>query len=375
MTHFENDSHLPRWAYALLSFLAGVLGLAASYVTIRFFIVSINLTEADDGVRDLLALAAVLFVAAELVAVFLVGVLPARRLRSLRWKLAASAALLLTFEAATIYGSQMSIARASEARIGASEARVGNLRATIESQRRTAAALVAAGERSASSVIASSRADASASLRRAAELEAEAGRLAAELATLEAAQVPSASAVYGESGLVALSIARALLVSSLGLVMLGAAGALARAARAAVPAATPAAATPAPGVLAVQSLPAAAQRWRTAGVALASIPVAAFAVPVPAPVAAVATPAAATPATPATPPAAATVVEHTQQETGRIDRVRAAILAGELKPAVRSVQAFERCGTAVARRCLSELSAAGVIVDIGRGRGYRLALA
>ncbi len=386
----DGDRHLRPVTYYLLAVLAGLIGLAASYVTVRLFALAISATEQEGAARELLTLAAILFVSAELVACFIAGLVPVRRLRALRWQLIACAVALVAFEAVSIYGARVTLARASDGHAAAQEARAQHLRASIEAQRRSAAALVAAGELSSRSVLPSSRADGARSIRHAAELEATTARMVAELAQLEAARTPTASDVFGESGVIALAAAQSLLVSCIGLVFLGGAGALARAARDAQGADAPAtAATPQRATVAVeqaQALPTGAvaavpSRGRTALAAGAGLmtltPAYSVAAPLQAPAA---LPTAATPLQPdaatATRKASATVERDAvvgEDDEARFLRVKAGIEAGRIKPSIRAIYAAEGASQRVARRYLVELEQAGIIERMGRGYALRAA--
>ncbi|MEO0003654.1 MAG: hypothetical protein RLZZ22_1346 [Pseudomonadota bacterium] len=227
----DGDRHLRPAAYYALALLAGTIGLSASYVTVQLFALAIQATEQEGMARELLTLTAALFVAAELAAMFVAGLVPVRRLRALRWQLIACAAALVAFEAVSLYGARVALAQSADARADAGAGRVEQLRASIEANRSSAAALVAAGQRSSQSTIASSRADGAQSIRDAAALEADTRRMAAELAQLQATRAPTATTVFGESGVIALSVAQSLLISIIGLLFIGAAGVLARAAR------------------------------------------------------------------------------------------------------------------------------------------------
>lgn len=235
----DSDRHLRPGAYLGLASLAGVIGLSASYVTIRMFALAIQATEPEGSARELLTLAATLFVVAELTACFLAGLLPVRRLRALRWQLSACALALVAFEAVSIFGARVAMVKAADAHADAGAGRAAQLRASIEANRRSAQALLAAGQHSSQSVLAASRADGARSIRDAAALEARNADLVAELARLEAERKPTARAVFGEAGVIALAVAQSLLMSGIGLLFLGAAGALARAARDATSTATP----------------------------------------------------------------------------------------------------------------------------------------
>ena len=414
----DGDHHLSPRAYYALAILAGLVGLAASYVTMRLFALAIQQGESDSAARELLTLAAFLFVAAELAACFIAGLLPVQRLRALRWQLIACAVVLLAFEAISLYGARVTLAHASDARAGATEGRAHQLRASIEANRRSAAALVEAGQRSSQSAIASSRADGAQSLRDAAALEAATARLAAELAELEAARTPTASAVFGQSGVITLAVVQSLLISSIGLVFLGASGAMVRAARDVQATATPlhptasiapdaalslqsdaVTATPQRGPVAVeqfQAVPsgavAAVPTWGRSALAagaglvsLATAPAQAAALPMPAPAPAASTTASVSlhptvsvslqteTATPAKARRAATTraASVRDTDTGEADearflRVREGIEAGRIRPSIRAIYAAEGASQTVATRYLLMLEQAGVIQRAGR---------
>ncbi len=383
----DGDRHLRPVTYYALAVLAGIIGLAASYVTIRLFALAIQQGESDGPARELLTLAAILFVSAELVACFIAGLVPVRRLRALRWQLSACAVALVAFEAVSLYGARVVLVQAADARADAGAGRIEQLRASIAASRSSAAALVAAGELSSRSVLPSSRADGARSIRDAAALEATTARMVAELAGIEAARTPTATAVFGESGVIALAVAQSLLVSCIGLVFLGGAGALARAARDAQGAVAPAtAATPQRATVAVeqsQALPTGAvaavpSRGRTALAAGAGLmtltPAYSVAAPLQAPAA---LPTAATPLQPdaatATRKAGTTVESDAvvgEDDEARFLRVKAGIEAGRIKPSIRAIYAAEGASQRVAKRYLVDLEQAGVIEPAGKG--YRL---
>lgn len=391
----SGDRHLSPPAYYALAVLAGVIGLAASYVTVRLFALAIQATEQEGPARELLTLAAVLFVAAELAACFIAGLVPVRRLRALRWQLIACAVFLVAFEAVSIYGARVMLARTADARAEAAEGRAHQLRASIEANRHSAAALVAAGELSGRSVLPSSRADGAQSIRHAAALEATTARMVAELAQLEASRTPTATAVFGESGVIALAVAQSLLVSCIGLVFLGGAGALARAARDAQGADAPmhrTATTDAPPPTQADAPKRAPVAVEQSQAAPAGIPTALptwsrYALPASflaagAGLGACGSAAAGTDAAPmhhaapvTTAPMQADAVADAPMQTdgdeARFLRVRAGIKARQIKPSLRGIYAAEGASQEVARRYLAELEQAGVIEK--QGRGYRLA--
>jgi hypothetical protein len=73
---FEQDTHLPRWAYRLLALAAAVIGLACSAVTARFFVLGLERTESDGLAREALILAGVLMIVVELAAFGMAALLP-----------------------------------------------------------------------------------------------------------------------------------------------------------------------------------------------------------------------------------------------------------------------------------------------------------
>lgn len=398
----DGDSHLRPAAYYSLALLAGAIGLSASYVTVQLFALAIQATEPEGTARELLTLTAALFVAAELVAMFVAGLLPVRRLRALRWQLTACAVLLVGFEAVSIYGARVALAQTADAHADAGAGRAAQLRAGIEANRRAAAALVEAGQRSSQSAIASSRADGAQSIRQAAALEADTRHMATELAQLQAARAPTTTAVFGESGVIALAVAQSLLISGIGLLFLGAAGGLARAARDAsgtastnalpaqadAPTDAPPVAAAAPvqqrlrvAVEQTQATPrgtaAAVPTWRRYTLLAAGAGLATMGTPL-AQAEPRQTPAqftdAATNAVPDHADALVTAASDAPQagtdapdDDARFLRVRQGIEAGRIKPSIRAIYTAEGASQQVARRYLVELEQAGVIERAGQG--------
>lgn len=383
----DGDQHLSPRAYRALAVLAGIIGLAASYVTVRLFALAIQATEQEGAARELLTLAAVLFVSAELAACFIAGLLPVQRLRALRWQLTAFALALVAFEAVSIYGARVALVQAADARAEASTGHAKQLRTSIEASRSSAAALLAAGQKSSQSVIAASRADGAQSIRQATQLETDIRRMTDELAKTEAERRPTTSSVFGESGVIALAVAQSLLVSSIGMVFLGAAGALARAARDArgiatpmhTPASTDAAQTPTAAP--VRALMAVEQSQGAPSGTVPAVPgrLHRYALPSLAAGAGLLTcgtamAASTAPATESTnaPTAEQPLDDRSASDADRFERVRKGIEAGRIKPSLRGIYAAEGASQQVAARYLSDLERAGVIRSFGQGRGYRL---
>lgn len=431
-TH-EHNTHLPAWAYFALAFITAAIGLAASGVTAQFFVIGLQQLESDELARDALVAAGILMILTELAAFGLSALLPAQRLRALRWQLMAIGALLVGFEGVTIYATQIALARTSENTHASIGSRISNLEQTIAAQRASAAALRAAGARDAESKYPYIRANSAETLRQAVQIERRMEPLSAELQKLHAQQRPTLKDALGDTGVLWYSVVRSLLISVMGLVMFGASGALLRAARAgrvapALPAAAapgsalPQPATAAPATVAQQHTSAAPAnalptdapqplfgaglgKWQ-AGMAVgaaALTPVAAFAAPSPTTSASVQHSATDTVQNTVFTEGRNTVwntVEHGQTDNtntvdrpvehsaaapetqfdpiepsrdARYDHLRAGVEKGVLKPSVRSLMGVSAMSTVTARRYLAQMLEEGVIVKAGQG--YTLAQA
>ena len=364
-------AHLAPWAYRALAAAAGAIGLAASAVTAQFFIVGLQRLESDAPARDALVAAGVLMIVTELAAFFLAALLPAQQLRALRVQLLLCAGLLLAFEAATIYLTQRALAHTADAQHSSLQTRITQAQASLAAQQHTADALRANGAAQSASKYSWVRQDGAATLVRAAALEQQTSALARELAALQAQQRPTITAALGHTGMLAYSVARALLVSGMGLVMCGAAGALLRAARFAStaqqqPPPPPPPPRPAPA-LPRMTVAGAASRWRTVAAPLAGAVMAPVAFAFPAAIAApVATaPQAAPISTTAQPPHHA----HCQADA-RYQRALAGVLDGSIKPSVRALHAAVGGSTLAMRAYQQQMLQDGVIERAGSG--YRL---
>lgn len=316
-------------AFRWMAVIAAVIGLAASAVAARFFMLAVNAQEVDPSIRWVLTFVAGLFVVSEVAVFTLAGLLDRVRHKSLRGKLILAGCVLLAFEVLSIYASQVVIASAQDARAQAAQTRAAELRTTIDRQRQTSAALTETGRLSGQSVVATSRASGVAALERAAQLDASTLALAAELAQIESQQVPTQSGVFGQAGAVVMGAVRAVLVSSIGLMFFGLAGVLWRMAHEEAHSEPDPA--PAPETLAAAGLQPVA----------VGVPVS---VPEPKPVAV----------------------------PTRYEAIRAAVLDGSLKPSVRAIQAVHGGSTTTAREHLNRLHDEGLIQDMGPGRGYCL---
>ena len=382
----EQNEHLPAWAYKLLAILIGMVGLAASAVTANFFIIGLLKLEADALARDALIAAGVLMIVAEVLAFSVAALLPRARLASLRRRLTVFGLALLAFEGVTIYATQVALAQAASADTQASLTRIENLRAAIDGQRASATALRSNAERQSASQYSWVRADGAKSLREAVAIEANISHQAAELSGLQAAQRPTLTGILGQEGLAAYSVARALLISSVGIMMCAASGALLQARRSvnAAPAAhdkdTVAVSPAAPKV---PMLLAGGGRYANAVLAPIAVSLAAPALSAPVPVISMpaaaqrlpavkklqaAAPALASDDTPKPRTKRASLQDCGvgQHDGARFVRLRAAILKGEIKPTQREIWKAVRASQRVAARYLAEMEAAGELKREGK---------
>ena len=400
-----------RWVYILLAIVSAAIGMASCAVTANFFILGLQRIEADAFARDALMAAGILMIITELATFGLAALLPRAQLEALRWRLMICGLLLLSFEASTIYVTQVTLTKASEATASATSTRIADLRASIDSRRAGAAALQANGIRQTDSIHGFNRAAGAAALRESLEADKQIEPLTTELARLESQKRTTLTDVLGRQGMLAYTVARALLISVMGLVMFGAAGALLRAGmhfESTVAASSTVASTVASTVKAQSStLP----RWTSTlpkhgstAYAIAAAPMGAIAAPValyvppipqppaisaastvkqPAPAALAPTPIvkaipepvqARTPApvlaTVLTPEPVQSTVEHGTD--ARYEHIKTTVLGGQIKPTVRAIQTEAVCGTALARRYLQQLAAAGLIVPAGQGWELRV---
>lgn len=367
----EQNNILPRWAYALLAGLTGALGLAASIVTARLFIVGLERIEPDAVARDVLIAAGVLMVATEVAALFLAALLPGQRLRAVRRWLLALGLLLLTFECSTIYLTQTTLAQGAQAQHQAQATRIAHLHSAIAAQQETVVALRTNGQTQSASQYVWIRQDGATTLRRAAELQTQTAPMVQELAKLQAQQRPTLDSTLGQTGMLVYTVARAVLICVMGLVMCAAAGALLRAAFCGVPVpVVPKETMPTVPV----PVPPASAKWRSVTVPAIGMAIAPMTWAVPA----VTVPTVPAPTVPV--PAQPKATEEAQEDDAapapgpRYAAARAAVLDGNLSvPSVRAIQALVGGNTSTARAIQACLAAEGLIAR--HGQGYQLASA
>ena len=369
----ETGAHLPSWAYRWLALASGLIGIAASVVTARFFVVGLERIEGDAPARDALVAAGILMIVTELVAFFIAALLPAHRLRALRAQLLILAVLLVSFECATIYLTQRVLAHGAEAQHSSEKTRIEQLQDSLKAQRMTATALRENGVLQSESRFNWVRETGATTLNQSAELERQMAPLVIELSKLQSQQRPTLSDTLGTNGMLAYSVARAFLVTVMGLVMCGAAGALLRAGR--KPVATDTVAKPL-SFKAVATVTVAPDTGKCRSRAV--IPLLGFAMATVVPTV-MAVPAVVVPAAPkATAAPVASVAQDAPppppapdpQDTDRYTQARAAVIDGSVKPSVRALQAAIGGSTLSIRAMQQRLLDEGVIER--HGQGYRL---
>lgn len=346
------------------------LHAVCSGVTAQFFVLGLERLEPDSGARHALIASGLLMVVVELAAFGLAALLPRAALRALRVQLVLCGALLLAFEGVTIYLTQATLHQGSALIQAAQQARALSLRQSIEQQRAGAAALRQSGVRQAASANAWAQHLGSVTLKEALAAERQIEATSTELATLEAAQRVGMTDVLGAQGAVLYHVARSCLITVMGLVMFGAAGALWRAGRESVakeapPCVAPCVTSYQPSTeRVVSALP---KGWT------ASVPVLPLALPlmqatiaVAAPVATDVTPDVALVATPVT-LVTNDVTPQDEPVADRYTQVRAAVASGAIKPTVRAILEHVGGATLTARRYLMQLETEGVTVRSGRG--------
>lgn len=316
----------------------------------------------------------------------LAALLPSERLKALRLRLILTGLALVGFEIATLYMMQATLVRSSDSKQQSSSIRIAHIEATIQQNRKVSTALVATGMKSGESQFAPSRSEGARALREAAQIEQGNAELSAELAKLQATQVPTLTSTLGEAGMIWCSFTRSVLVVVMGLVMFASAGVLLRACRTQPTAQRVAQEPPTRSVFThgVEAAPAGVPQ----GFPTASRWLAATGVTVTEPNTAAVSQAPSSTVTPipeetVTPesqsshknsPKKATVEVGSKRDSGvgpldghRYRRIVKAVRAGKLTPSVRAIQAAEGGGTSTVRAYLQEMEREGLIVRDGLG--------
>ena len=412
---------LPRWARISIALACVAIGLASSTVNGWLLVRGLELTEPDSSSRTILTASGVLMITVELVAFFLAALLPAAQLRRLR----IMGLALWLFGCITIFGTRLVLNHNAESAIAAQATRLDNVRQAIASRLADADRVRANGERQGASANAWARHLGAMAIKQADAMERDIEPLRDELANLQAEQRTTLLRVLGPELALVHSVAMPVLISSLGLVLFGVAGMMLRRVKTdgdtplqptvttqqspqAPPLQPEQTVTPHRSAVPHGAIPAVPPtvnpmtNWRsiTAAIPLAAMSAAPTVIASPAVAPRTKEPATASPfqeitleATPEIAPtieiepavtaleqstvAAVTAVDVavTAAVTGQDDcyqRLRSAVLAGEIKPSVRALNNAGWGSIRAASRYLKQLADEGVIVK--EGQGYALAL-
>jgi hypothetical protein len=384
------DEPLSPWTCWFMALLAGGGGLAAAYVTTGFFLLGLQRLETDPAARTTLSAAAILMVGSEMLCFGLAGLLPRTTMRGVRGSLIILGAALLAFEGVTVYSTQVVLARAAQTSELANTTRIEALRALISSEQDEVAALRENAQKQTASQFSWVRSAGADALRNALAVEPRIESQSVELARLQAASRPTMIDVLSEHGMIAYSVARSILMSCMGAVLFGAAGGLLRSRRTQATASmhrTPAtadavaAAASAPAVAPLPALRSAGGRFAMAAFAATSPAIAAAAPGVtmqPPSITNASVRASSTASLPmqcgrssdaarSAPVAMQPVKPRAgQDDTDRFERVRAAVLAGDIRPSLRAIYEFSGASQAVATRYLGIMERTGEIRRHGR---------
>lgn len=409
---------LPRWARISIALTCVAIGLASSTVAGSLLVRGLELTEPDSTARAILTAAGVLMIMTELVAFFLVALLPTARLHQLRLMGIA----LLVFEVVTIFGTRLVLNHSAEAQATAQAMRMENLRLAIAARTADADRVRANGQRQGASDNAWVRHLGSQAIQRASSMERDIEPLRDELADMQSRLRPTLPSALGPGLALAHSIAMPVLVSSIGLTLFGVAGLMLRRpglnggtvhrqeqpavagngysqqereverstevdgarsidqatpkprpVQSAHPAPTHRTAVPTGTVPAIPAAVSTMTAWRSiaAAIPLSTLPATPVALASPAPVDGPGETIPLSEPTPGTPATVQPAEGAVTAEDDRYQRLRAGVLAGQIKPSVRALREAGGGGTDTVRRYLQQLATEGVIAK--NGQGYTLA--
>lgn len=215
---------LPGWARISIALLCAGIGLASSTVNGALLVRGLELTEPDASSRVILIASSVLMIVTELVAFFLVALLPAARLHQLR----IIGVALWAFGVVTIFGTRLVLNHNADAAIAAHDMQVDNLKAVIASRSADAGRVRANGERQNASDNAWTRHLGTLAIARADAMERDIEPLREELVSLQAQQRTTLPRVLGPELALAQSIAMPVLISTIGLTLFGVSGMMLR---------------------------------------------------------------------------------------------------------------------------------------------------
>lgn len=382
---------LPKVARVFLLAFAVSIGVWASHVNLEFFKHGATALEADLSLRDLVITAAYLLVVAEMASFLLAGLMPGRELFARRWALYGVAGAVLAFDVGTITAVQISITSRDAIGQDAIAQQIDDIRKRIASIESSAAQLSAAAEKETSSSNQWVQVQGAKDAKEAARLKSTVSPLYDQISALESQRRPALMGVFcaldsdesctvGKRLSIGYVVARGLLVSCIGLVFFGAAGAIFRtlyaAARPHVETPTaperPHVGTPSPsfGVSWPSWLGAGALG---AGLTLSGVSASAN------PPSMTASEAARTPSPEKAPTTPAKPREATVKDTGtgaddgaRYGRILAAVRARSLDPSIRAIKSAARCGDVVATRYRDQMAQDGIIERTTDGKGWQV---
>jgi hypothetical protein len=220
--------HLSPQIYKALAAISACIGLCFSAVTGYFFVLGLQQMEPNELARDVLTVAGLLMIVAEVAAFFIAALLPGQVMRSLRWLLLSVGLVLVTFQAVTVFSTQQVLVQSSASSRAGTQARIDYLQTSIDKAQQSAIVMRETAQEQVGSRFIHQRQDGAQLLQAAQALEAQADAQAAELARLLTQQQHTLAQVLGHNGVLAYSTARAILMSITGLVMLSTAGVLLR---------------------------------------------------------------------------------------------------------------------------------------------------
>lgn len=415
-----DNSHMSFGAYVFMGTIYLALGLFALYVSRTYAHANLIALGLDKDALSVRGYSIDLLLLSDIVLVFTASMMPRVLFSKMRFWLLALALGIWAFDMAATYQGRIGIVMQGTTAAESTDLHTSQLKASIESARATAKGLRQSAEKQATSIFPASRADGAASLRAAADADQRAEAMTAQLATVSKSRAPTEESVW-KSWTPWKMFAEAMLISLINMAMFILAGEMVRAARdvrgatAAKPtsatAPTPKTAAPKASTLPrwTVAMPKASPAYAAAAVPLSAMgaPLATFAPPLPTPpsisIPSVVKPSHHAPACVIvqTRPVQANVITQTQpaevktitekpvkakksrtakpvtdgkkmdsgtegKTAARYKRIKAAVIAGTLKPSTRSLNAAEGAGNVVSCRYLAKLAEEGVIERKGR---------
>lgn len=388
-THSDSQ-HMPPAVYLVIMLIALVLGTGAVHVNREYAFANLGMLGLDAAALAVRKTSIDLLLLADIALFFVAALMPRAKFGHLRYKLLVLGILIWAFDCAHTYQARIGIVMAGQSTSVATDQRSADLRASIDSLRATASGLRQSAARQSTSLIAASRADGSASLRQAITADQRADALSTELAGIEHSKAPAEATIWGQ-WMPWKAFAESLLISLVGLVMFSLAGEMVRAARDASAARRIAIPVPAPKKSTALPSWSSAMPQPSPAYAAVAVPLGAMGAPLPTFVSVPVPPSISVPAVPAVrkqaqpaiekhstapaKPSTASTVRSAKPDAGtagtaaaaRYQRIASAVIAGTLKPSVRSLQQAEGGGTLAARRFLEQLASAGLIERAGQG--------